>query len=661
MKGYCGKILNVNLTNGVIEEEIISDSIYENYLGGIGLAVSLLYDRIPQNADPLGPDNILAFVPGLLTGTGALMAGRFLAAAKSPLTGTWGEANCGGSMAAAIKQCGYDGVLFQGISPEPVYLYVEHGRYELRDAAQVWGKDAVETEEYLMKEASIKKVPRVACIGQAGENLSLISGIMNDKGRMAGRSGLGAVMGSKKLKAVVFAGAGKIPCFDREAVNELSLECYKKNIQKNSMPQIPGAAFKLMGRKQAKAKVLKTMDGYATVSSNKRYGTIISNELSIESGDAPVKNWDGTKLDFKYSGNINPNKILKQAKSDYHCYACAIGCGHICEVNNSQFRETHKPEYETVIGFSSLLLNGDLDAIFHLNEYLNRSAIDSISTAGTVAFALECYENGIITKADTGGLELSWGNTEAIIKLVEMIVKREGIGDILADGTKVAVQKIGKGSEKFAVHAGGQEQAMHDPKWDPGLGLSYSVEPTPGRHTIGSYLNYELYNIGSVVKGYPQLPSSYPAEEKYQASKNNVMQIVGCSLITQIINSCGICMFAPMMGINRYPIFQYINASTGWNKTPEEYMEIGQRIQTLKQLFNVNHGIDPKTLKIGPRAIGVPPQTKGPNKGKTFDLDKMMEIYWDEIGWNKESGIPTKALIEALGLENRIALSKMEG
>ncbi len=655
MKGYCGKILNVDLTNGVIQEEIISDNIYETYLGGIGLAISLLYKRIPQNTNPLGPENILAFVPGLLSGTGALLAGRFLVAAKSPLTGTWGESNCGGSMTAAIKQCGYDGILFSGISAKPVYLYVEKGKAEIRDAAYLWGKDAVETEEILMKESSSnKKTPRVACIGQAGENLSLISGIMNDKGRMAGRSGLGAVMGSKKLKAVVFAGSGKIPCYDRDAVHALSLDCYKKNIQKNSMPQIPGIAFKLMGSRQAKAKVLKTTDGYTTVSSNKRYGTIVSNEMSLESGDAPVKNWEGTKLDFKYSGNINPNLILKQAKSDYHCYACAIGCGHICGMKNSPYSETHKPEYETVIGFSSLLLNGDLDTIFHLNEYMNRAAIDSISTAGTVAFAIECYEKGIITDADTGGLKLTWGDSKAIIKLVEMMVNRVGIGDTLADGTKMAAERIGKDSYKLAVNAGGQEPAMHDPKWDPGLGLSYSVEPTPGRHTIGSYLYYELYNIGSVVGGYPKVPVSYPAEERYQANENNVMMILGCSLLTQIINSCGICMFATMMGIDRYPIFQYINASTGWGKTPEEYMEIGHRIQTLKQMFNVKQGIDPKSLKISPRAIGVPPQEKGPNRGKTFDLDKMIEIYWDKIGWNKENGIPTQELIESLGLEPKM-------
>ena len=653
MKGYWGKILCINLSNGDIREETLPDTVYQEYLGGIGLALHVLYNRIPVNADPLGPDNILSFVPGLLSGTGSLLTGRFLVAAKSPLTGTWGESNCGGSMSVAIKQCGYDGVFFSGVSEKPVYLYVMKGKAELRDASELWGKDAVETEGILKKDSTTNKTPQVACIGRAGENLSLISGIMNDRGRMAGRSGLGAVMGSKKLKAVAFAGAAKVPSYNKDAVKGLSLECYKKYIQKSTMPRLPAAAFRLQGKMAAKAKSHKATDGLMTIGVNKQYGTIISNQLSVESGDAPVKNWGGSRDDYKDYENINPNLILKHATSDYHCCSCPIGCGHICEIKKGRYKETHKPEYETVVGLSALNLNKDLNAIFYLNEFMNRAAIDSISACGTVAFAIECFENGIITKEDTDGLELTWGNSESIVKLIEMMVFREGIGDLLADGTKLAAAKLGKGAEKYAIHAGGQELPMHDPRFDPGVGLGYSIEPTPGRHTLSSYLNWELYNIGSVVKGFSEVPKSEPTDEKYNASEENVMRLLGVSLISQIINSCGICIFATMMGVNRYPIFEYINASTGWEKTPEEYMEIGRRIQTTKQMFNINHGIDPWTLKANPRALGNPPAKKGPNKGKTFDIDEMMRIYWEKIGWSSENGIPSQGSLEELGINSR--------
>ncbi len=652
MKGYTGKILFVDLTDGKIDEEAVPDAIYEKYMSGIGLGAHICYERIPANADPLGPDNILGFVTGILTGTGSLFAGRWMAVGKSPLTGTWGDANCGGTFAPAIKQCGYDAIFFQGISPKPVYLYVDNKGAEIRDASPFWGMDSVEAEEALAKESSSKKKPSVVTIGQAGEKVSLIAGISNEKGRLAARSGLGAVMGSKKLKGIVLAGAKRIFGQDGTAIKELSKECYQTHIVKQNIPgYIPGWLFRFFGIMMGKMKSAQCNDGIMSIGLYKRWGTVAGNQMSVEMGDAPVKNWKGTRLDFgnKLSKNISPDRIIKQEKQKYHCVSCPVGCGGICEIKG-KYKETHKPEYETAMSVGSMMLNNDLDSIFYLNELLNRAGMDSVSAGGSAAFAVECYEKGILTKEDTDGLELSWGNSQAIIALIEKMVKREGIGDLLADGVKVASEKIGKDSDQYAVHAGGQELGMHDPRNDPGFGVHFSVEPTPGRHTTGAQMFYDMYRLWDKVKGFPEIPKKFSKDSKYEADEVKAKGAVGNSLIKQVVDGAGQCFLALPMNITRFPIFEYLNAATGWNKTPNEYMEMGRRIQTLKQMFNVRQGIDPWSLKLSGRAYGKNPLEAGPNKGRTFDVEKMMTDYWKEIGWNPETGVPTEETVKELGL-----------
>lgn len=652
MKPYTGKILWVDLGEGTTWEETIPDEVYERLLSGVGLGAYVLYDRIPAGADPLGPDNVLGFVSGLLTGTGALFSGRWMAVAKSPLTGTWGEANCGGNLSPAIKKCGYDGIFFRGISPAPVYLAVDNDGAELRDASALWGKDAVETEETLIETATGSKKPAVACIGQGGEGLSLISGISNDRGRMAARSGLGAVMGAKKLKAVVLAGAGRVTSYDKSEIRRLSQDCNRDYIQSARLPPIPAGSFALLGNVLSRSKTARVQDGLLSNAMMKRWGTIAANQLSIEMGDAPIRNFGGTRLDFKRSRSrtINADRIIKREVKKYHCYACPLGCGGICELDGP-YPETHKPEYETVLSFSGLLLNDDLDSIFYLNELVNRAGLDSISTGMVVAFAIECYENGLLTGDDTGGLVLTWGNTEAIVQLVEQIVRREGLGDLLADGVQRAAQKIGCGAEQYAIHAGGQELPMHDPRNDPGYGLHYSVEPMPGRHTAGAQTFYEMYGVWDKVSGYPRPPAKFPVDERYRADEIKALGGKANSLLKQVIDGAGICMFALPMNVSRFPLFEYLNAATGWDRTPEAYMEMAHRIQTLKQMFNVRQGIDPWSLKIHPRAQGIPPQERGPNQGRTFDLDQMMRDYWAALGWDAETGVPTPETIQSLGLE----------
>ena len=647
-KGYMGKILTVDLTVGDITEEIIPDDVYEKYLSGMGLAAYILYNRIPAGADPLGPDNILGFVSGLLTGTGSLFAGRWMVVGKSPLTGSWGDANCGGNFSPAIKRCGYDGIFFKGISSRPVYFYIGKGKAELRDASHVWGRDAVEAEKMLLKDTPAGA--RVALIGPSGEKLSLISGISNDGGRMAARSGLGAVMGSKMLKALVLSGANRIAVHNREEIKKLSRKC-NKWVQFQP-PFLPGSMMPYVGAFMRMMPTVLAQDGMLYKILLRKWGTGSLNQMSIEMGDSPIKNWKGNNEDFgpKKSVTTNPDVFTDREMIKYHCYSCPLGCGGICSMTG-KYSETHKPEYETVLALGGLCLNEDVDSIFYLNEALNRAGMDTISAGATVAFAIECYEEGILTKKDTDGLELSWGNSDAIIALVDKMISREGIGDILADGSRVAARKLGKGSERFTVHAGGQELAMHDSRNDPGFALHYSVEPTPGRHTIGAGLYYEMFQLWKKVKGLPKVSPLYFKGSKYVVDEEKAVRGAACSKFMNVLNGAGLCMFGSFLGANKIPTFEWLTAATGWNKGPEEYMEIGERIQTLRQAFNVKHGIEPKNFKISDRAVGKPPLSGGANKGRTVDIDKMMEGYWEQFGWDIVTGKPGAECMARLDIE----------
>ena len=644
-KGYMGKILMVDLTSREIHEEIISDEVYRKYLSGAGLAAHILYNRIPPGADPLGPDNSLGFMSGLLTGTGALFAGRWMVAGKSPLTGGWGDANCGGNFSPAIKRCGYDGIFFSGISENPVYLYINKGEVQIRDASYLWGKDAVEAEEMLIQETGGNS--RVALIGPSGERLSLISGICNDRGRIAARSGLGAVMGSKKLKAVVLDGTQRIPVHDRDEMKKLSQKC-NKWVQFH-LPFLSGPLMAWVGALMRFLPMQLALDGMLYKTLLRKWGTVSMNQMSIEMGDAPLKNWMGSNLDFGSDKSIttNPDVFKKCEIVKYHCYSCPLGCGAICSTKGT-YTETHKPEYESVLALGGLCMNNDADSIFYLNELLNRAGMDTISAGGTVAFAIECYERGILTKEDTDGLELTWGNSNDLVAFIGKMIKREGIGDLFADGSKRAAQKIGKGSLQYAMQAGGQELPMHDGRNDPGFALHYSVEPTPGRHTIGAQMYYEMFQLWKVIKKLPRIWPLYFKGSKYAVNEKKAVMGAACSKFTNVINGAGLCIFGTYLGAKRIPTFDWINAATGWNRTPEEYMEIGERIQTLKQSFNIKQGIEPKDNRLSERASGIPPLEEGANEGRTVDIDRMMSDYWKQFGWDEKTGKPTAEAMSRL-------------
>jgi aldehyde:ferredoxin oxidoreductase len=529
----------------------------------------------------------------------------------------------------------------------------------LKDASHVWGRDAVDAEEILERENFDKKKPSIAVIGQSAEKLSLISGICNDKGRIAARSGVGAVMGSKRLKAVVLAGSKPIKCENPEAVKLISKE-YSSKIRNANLPGIvKGSVLPALSRVMSKGKTYSSADGIMSAFMMKRWGTIFSNTFGLPNGDNPVKNWGGSIVDYNksYYKNVNPDRIIKREEKKYHCYSCVIGCGGVCNINDiskGEFTHTHKPEYETVNAFGALLMNKDLDAIFYINELLNRAGMDSISAGNTAAFAIECYENGILTKEDTDGLVLNWGNSEAIIELIKKMIARDGIGDILADGVKAAAKRIGRGSEKYAMHAGGQEPGMHDARLDPILGIHFSADPTPGRHTIGAGNYYNYTQLWQYVTWAPKIKNKTPKSEEYIPSETVALKSMAGSCYKQIVDGIGGCLFAMITGTQHWRVFDYLNAATGWNKTPDEYMEIGKRMQTLRQMFNIREGIDPVSFKMQDRMAGNRPLKKGPNAGLVVPIEEMMREHWRVFGWSPETGKPTVETIAELGIEKLI-------
>ncbi len=657
MKGYLGKVLLVDLTAGTWESQDIPEAVYESLLSGVGLGAYYLYRHVPAGADPLGPDNILGFTSGLLTGTGSFMTGRWMAVCKSPLTGGWGDSNCGGTLAPAIKQCGYDAVFFRGVSPKPVYVYVDNKGPRIRDAAAYWGLDAVEAEDALIRDLRAedgrgKKKPEVAVIGPGGERLSRIAGISNDRGRYAARSGVGAVMGSKRLKALVLAGTKTVRPEDPETMKRLSAS-FASTVRKANLPGFfTGSVFPLMGRLMGGLPSAVPLDGMLSATMFKKFGSSMNNTYGMTNGDSPVKNWAGSVQDFPGYRGLNPDRIRRREVRKYHCYACILGCGGVCDIRDlsgGKWDHSHKPEYETCMAFGGLVLSKDLDSIFRINETLNRAGLDTISVGGTVAFAVECFENGILGLEDTGGLELRWGNAPAIEALVEKICAGEGIGAVLADGSRLAAERIGKGSERFAVHAGGQELPMHDPRVDPMMGVTYSADPTPGRHTTSGNLYYSQSSLWDRVSWAPRV-RIHPKSEDFEPTETEALRNVAMTAFKMLVDGTGSCYYAMLMGVQHFPIFEYLNAATGWNRTPDEYMEAGKRIQTLRQAFNAKHGVDVRAFRIHDRASGIPPLPEGPNKGVTLRIDEMIRQYRKAWGWDEGTGLPTRETFETLGL-----------
>ena len=596
--GYMGKILFVDLSTGAIREEALEEKMCRDFIGGYGIGARILYSRQKAGVDPLGPENTLGLISGPLTGTLVPTGTRYAAVAKSPLTGGWGDANSGGDFGPYLKFAGFDAVFFTGISPNPVYLLLENGKAQLKDAGHLWGKDSYETEDTLMAEYG--KQSRVACIGPAGEKLSLIAGIMTDHGSTAGRSGLGAVMGSKKLKAVVVRGTMEVPVADKAALQNLRME-HIKSMQ--APPPWDPSGMSLMEELH-------------------KFGTSAGAYNSAHSGDSPVKNWGGIGvIDLPDRANFHRDVIAARVEKLTGCWHCPIACKAILKASEGEYKYAagvSRPEYETLAAFGSNCANNNSESISMVNDICNRAGLDTISAGTIIGFAIELYENGILTKKDTDGIELKWGNHQAIVAMTEKLANREGLGDIMADGVKIAAEKIGKGAEKFAVHIGGQEVGMHDPKISWGNPAArYQMDATPGRHTE---------NFG---------PLSFPVH---------------------IVNVSGLCMMSAF-AFGRTPesdkrLVGFFNGVTGWDHSIGDLLKAGERIANLRHAFNLREGINELKWPVHPRIVGKPPQTAGPLAGATADIEA--QVYWclGALDWDRVTTKPSKAKLLSLGLDD---------
>ncbi len=592
--GYMGKILWVNLSTGDIKVEEPEESLYRDFIGGSGIASRLLYSRQKGGVDALGPENHLGLVTGPLTGTPAIVGTRYQAVAKSPITGGWGDANSGGDFGPYLKFAGYDAVFFNGIADKPVYLFIDNGKAELKDASKLWGKGSYETED-LMK-AEYGKDTQVSCIGPSGEKVALIACLITKRGAAAGRSGLGAVMGSKKLKAVVVRGKMEVPMYDKGKAAQIRRDNIAQ--QQQSMPGRPS--------------MMENM---------RKYGTAGMADRSALSGDSPVKNWGGVGIvELHDVSGLKGDAAIANVDRVDPCWHCPIACQSLLKAGTGEYKYPagiRRIEYETQASFGSNCLNTNTEALNMCNHICNDNGLDAISAGSVVAFAIECYENGILTKADTDGIDLTWGNHRAMVAITEKIAKREGIGDVLADGVKVAAEKIGKGAEQFAVHAGGQELGMHDPKLSrPGdTGAArYQMDATPGRHTAG---------FG---------PGSFR---------------------TQITNSTGMCMMGAMGPPGgRNFIVEYMNAVTGCERSMDELLKCGERIAVMRHVFTLREGINPLKRYVHPRIIGDPPQKEGPLAGVRADIEA--QVYWclGALDWDRVTTKPSRQKLLSLGLND---------
>ncbi len=617
--GYTGRMGFVDLSTGEVREEQLDENLARDFIGGYGLGVRILYERQKGGVNPLGPENILGFTTGPLTGTQTPTGGRYMAVCKSPLTGGWGDANSGGYFGSELKSAGWDAIFVSGIAASPQYLVVTQEGLELKDASHVWGRDTIDTEDALRQDLGISKL-RVACIGPASERLSLISGIVNDKGRIAARSGLGAVMGSKRLKAVAVHGKGKVAVANKERLDQLRKAFLKEFRESGGFP-----------------KLLRD------------YGTCGLTGGLVTSGATPIKNWllAGDKAFPTVDKIADGDTVIQYQVKKYGCANCPIACGGIFSVKEGRYpvKEVHKPEYETIGAFGAMCMNDDLLSIIKMNDMCNRSGLDTISAGSVLAFAMECFEKGIITTSDTEGIEITWGNAKAMIAMLDKIIRREGFGDILADGVKVAAQKLGKGAEAYAMHVGGQEPGLHNALFLPSRGTGFVCDPTPGRHTAAPMARMDASSAR--VAPYPEL--QFQGFETYEYRKKGPASAT-TSCYWQVGACAGVCLF-PTIFFGNYPLLDFLNAVTGWGMDISEALEAGARIQTLRQAFNIREGLSPCEIKLPPRMAGIPPKGEGPLSGITIDIDSLRSEYYKAMGWDPGTGYPSGTTLERLGIK----------
>jgi aldehyde:ferredoxin oxidoreductase len=607
--GYAGKLLRVDLSKRSTSLQEVDSETLRNYIGGSGLGARLLYDETSGETDPLGPENRLMFLTGPLTGTVVPTSGRHNVVGKSPLTHGWGEAEVGGSWGFKLKGAGYDGVIFEGKADRPVVVVVQDQGVSIEDASHLWGMDTFETDHAL--KTRFGSNAGVACIGPAGENLVKFAAIMTDgeHGRAAGRCGLGAVMGSKQLKAVVTFGKTKPVSVRQEALQESI---------KKMMPVI-----------KEKTKALSD------------YGTAGGILFAEEMGDLPVKNWsqgewkEGAK---KISGQALAASILT---GKYSCRSCPIGCGRTVEFKREE--KTVKgggPELETLAALGSLCLIDDLKAIAYGNELCNRYGIDTISTGGVIAFAMEAHEKGLMGRDLSRGVDLSWGSVPGMLDMIERIARRKGIGDLLAKGVRIASQELGPFTKEFALEVKGLEPSMHDPRAYSSLAVQYATSPHGASHWPGTYL----------VEGRLTFPDlGYPETlDRFETKGKGILTAKFQDCVT-VLNAMRYCRF--LMRLPLTVLIEWFNDVTGWEMDLVEFMKTGERISNLKRMYNVRCGMSRKDDNLPMR--WTTQRKGGGTQGFLPHLGEMLNEYYAFRGWG-EDGLPCPETLRRLDLDGEV-------
>ena len=613
--GYNGKILRVNLSNGTTKTEAIDEAFCRKHIGGAGFVSYYLLNELEPGIDPLGPDNKLIFAIGPLTGLPLPGSGRHCIGAKSPLTGGFAKSEVGEFWGAELKSAGFDGVIIEGASDKPVYLWIKDGEAEIRDAGHLWGQNTKETEEMIQKELEDKRV-RMALIGPGGENKVLFSCVMQGAKDAAGRGGMGAVMGSKNLKAVAVRGTLKPNIVDPEGVKEL------------------------------RQWMLDNMD---KVENFHKFGTGAAMDVFEQIGNLPTRNFrDGA---FPEVNKISAKTIKDTISVGMEgCYACPVKCKKVVEFKGPYYVDPAYggPEYETLGALGSNCGVDDVNAVSMASALCNAYAIDTISTGGTIAFAMECFENGILTKEDTGGIDLQFGNADAMMKIVEMIAKREGIGDILAEGSARAAEKIGKGAEAYAIQVKKLEFPMHEPRLNKSLALGFMVNPHGADHCCNlidffakDSENPDIVTVPEAQKlGLPSAPFDDIGPDKVA-----IFRVVQLGKI--VFDTLAVCQFLP------YSLEQLAKATsavTGWDITVEELLKASEKTLTLSRMFNLRQGLTAEDDKLPDRCFK--PTKLGALKDTALDaekLEKAKKHYYSLMGWD-ENGVPRDEKLKELGV-----------
>jgi aldehyde:ferredoxin oxidoreductase len=611
LKGYLGKILCIDLTHSKAREEDLKEEWADQFIGGSGLGAKFLYEMTTEKTHALGPENPLIFMTGPFTGTSVPLSGRHAVVSRSPLTDIFGESDVGGTWGATLKKAGFDGIIVTGKSESPIYLWVHDGKWEIRNASHLWGKDTYEIDPILRHETNEKAV--VSAIGPAGENQVLISSIMTDgrDGRAAGRCGMGAVMGSKNLKAIAVHGTGDVSVYDPESIRQLPKE-YSQWIIKNA-------------------------------ENMRKYGTAGALSAFEAMGTLPLQNWKFVGRWEESAEKINGFTLTQSLLTGrYFCDACVLGCGRRVKVESGPYAgvDGAGPEYETLALLGSNCLIENLEALCFANELCNRFGLDTISTGGVIAFAMEAYEKGLINQKDTGGIELRWGSAEALIEMIRMIVQKKGLGKILGEGIKKASERIGKNSSEFALHIKGLEMPAHDPRGYHAGGVGFATSSRGACHLSGLSHTFER-----VLKA-PEIGIPEPLD-RFQVDGKGILAAKSQNLMG-MMDSLKLCKFILFGGITISDIVRWYKLVTGKEMTVDDFMKTGERIFNLKRLYNVRLGISRKDDFLPSRFL----TSKRLGKGLTPNLPpfgQMLSEYYEYRGWS-EDGIPTPEKLKELGL-----------